>query len=278
MVCPSPAEKTLRFSGPVDALVKLVRHEGPATLWRGLPPTLVMAVPSTVVYFSLYDHLKISFAERAGAGLQAAAPLFAGMAARSATTALVSPFELIRTVQQAQAAGTAGSSSLALLKETVAQSGARGLWRGLSASLWRDVPFSAIYWMLLEELKAQWLADSPRASYREVLVSSFVSGAASGAVAAVATHPFDLVKTRRQIQIYALDAPPAGARGAGAGAGGPQQASARTFDVLRNIVRDEGLRGAFTGLTARVAKIAPACAIMISSYEFSKAYFRKSRE
>ena len=43
-----------------------------------------------------------------------------------------------------------------------------------------------------------------------------------------------------------------------------------TPQVIRAIVREEGLAGLFRGLEARVLKITPACAIMISSYEAGK--------
>lgn len=47
------------------------------------------------------------------------------------------------------------------------------------------------------------------------------------------------------------------------------------FTVVRDIVATYGYSGLYTGLAPRVAKIAPACAIMISSYEAFKEYFRK---
>ncbi len=45
------------------------------------------------------------------------------------------------------------------------------------------------------------------------------------------------------------------------------------FTVLRHVISEYGYSGLFTGLTPRVAKIAPACAIMIASYEAGKEYF-----
>lgn len=47
------------------------------------------------------------------------------------------------------------------------------------------------------------------------------------------------------------------------------------FKVLRDVVSNHGYSGLYAGLIPRVAKIAPACAIMISSYEACKEYFRK---
>ncbi len=43
--------------------------------------------------------------------------------------------------------------------------------------------------------------------------------------------------------------------------------------VIRDVISGHGYGGLFAGLTPRIGKIAPACAIMISSYEASKKYF-----
>ena len=40
--------------------------------------------------------------------------------------------------------------------------------------------------------------------------------------------------------------------------------------VYKKIVLEEGYLGFYSGLLPRIAKIAPACAIMISSYELCK--------
>lgn len=45
-------------SGTLDALMKISRNEGVRALWSGLPPTLAMAIPSTVLYFTSYDLIK----------------------------------------------------------------------------------------------------------------------------------------------------------------------------------------------------------------------------
>ena len=38
-----------RYRHSLDAAVKIFRNEGASALWLGLPPTLVMAVPATMV-------------------------------------------------------------------------------------------------------------------------------------------------------------------------------------------------------------------------------------
>lgn len=57
--------------------------------------------------------------------------------------------------------------------------------------------------------------------------------------------------------------------------GRPMLGAGSLFTVLREVVSSHGYAGLYTGLAPRVAKIAPACAIMISSYEACKEYFTK---
>lgn len=84
-------------------------------------------------------------------------------------------------------------------------------------------------------------------------------------VAAFLTAPFDVVKTHKQIEfgekvLYAEK---------------PVKALPKigTIEILRKIFRENGIRGIFAGVVPRVVKVAPACAIMITSFEYGKAFF-----
>merc|ERR1719265_2708842 len=82
-------------------------------------------------------------------------PLVAGALARCVSASLVSPLELIRTQIQARVVipGSPPPSVAEALKGIFRQEGVTGLWRGLSATLARDVPFSAVYWGGYESMK-----------------------------------------------------------------------------------------------------------------------------
>lgn len=90
-----------------------------------------------------------------------------------------------------QQSGAAGEQTLGWvlsdLRGTVQASGVRTLWRGLSPTLWRDVPFSGLYWYGYEEIRrtmTYYFDEHPHAlpSRQQDFVRSFTAGALSGMV------------------------------------------------------------------------------------------------
>jgi solute carrier family 25 protein 39/40 len=43
-------------------------------------------------------------------------------------------------------------------------------------------------------------------------------------------------------------------------------------NILNQVYRNEGIAGLFRGLIPRIAKVSPACGVMITSYEFGKSW------
>lgn len=78
------------------------------SLWSGLSPTLVLAIPATICYFVSYECVRLQMKDfylkhRPNQTEQPfAVPLLAGMAARVFSVSVVSPLELIRTKMQSQ--------------------------------------------------------------------------------------------------------------------------------------------------------------------------------
>ncbi|KAJ8411625.1 hypothetical protein AAFF_G00164330 [Aldrovandia affinis] len=250
------------FTGTLDAFINIIHREGIKSLWSGLPPTLVMAVPATVIYFTCYDQLCAALRTRMGARSEEA-PLLAGALARVGSATVISPLELIRTKMQSQKLSY--RELTVCVQSSVKSEGWLSLWRGLGPTLLRDVPFSAMYWYNYEQGK-RWLCE--HYNTREPTFSiTFIAGAVSGSIASIATLPFDVVKTRRQIELGELQAMNSSA-----------QASSSTLHVMRGIVAENGVTGLFAGFLPRLIKVAPACAIMISTYEFGKAFFRKHNQ
>lgn len=296
------------FNSTLDGLRKIAKNEGLTTLWRGLSPTLVMAIPANIIYFTGYEWLR----HNAKSPIQRTvaepyAPLAAGAAARILAATAVSPIELFRTRLQASHGESAAGhvrDTFVGIKDMVATHGYRSLWRGLTLTLWRDVPFSGMYWWGYETIRGK-LTDAreshrgrtpeldggsssrgrarrrsqSRENHRDTFTDSFVAGAGSGAIASVATMPFDVGKTRTQV--YRDVAKVVDGSAASAAVAAPpslQQQQPRMVSLLWHIFRTEGVPGLFKGWIPRTLRVAPACAIMISSYEVGKKTFRGINE
>jgi len=286
-----------RMNGIWDGMLKVARTEGWRSLWRGLLPTLAMTVPSQVTYMSCYDIFRKSLLSIEAPVLvlnparnnQPEAPLLllidstcdmpcersepvlpvmvqqkkmpllivsliSGALARSISATLVTPLELLRTRLQASHGRSSSLSVIRPLVEEVQIHGISVLWRGLSATLWRDVPFSAIYFTGYEAgkvlLTGGGFGESQTSTFWHEFGSSFIVGAVSGSIAAICTHPFDLVKTRLQAEQTQA-----------------ATSSSSLFRALRQITAKNGAKGLFRGLSPRLAKVAPACGIMIGAFE-----------
>ncbi|RAL68263.1 hypothetical protein DID88_008962 [Monilinia fructigena] len=93
------------FNSTFDGMRKIARNEGITTLWRGLSPTLVMTVPSNIIYFTGYDWLRFNNQSPINRMFHDNyAPLAAGASARTISAAVVSPIEMFRTRMQASQA------------------------------------------------------------------------------------------------------------------------------------------------------------------------------
>lgn len=279
------------YTSTFDGLRKIARNEGLSSLWRGLSPTLVMAIPANVIYFTGYDVLRSSRRSPINQHIpDAYAPLLAGSIARVAAASVISPIEMFRTRMQAAPSGTSGvgifKETMIGLRKLVNAQGYTSLWRGLTLTMWRDVPFSGIYWWgyeagrnRLRDLRYPSMGQEHARSTMHkdekntaTFVDSFLAGAISGAVAAIITTPFDVGKTRQQV----LERDDRKLPKAEKAELRPEERSMPRF--LYHIWKVEGAPGLFRGWAARCLKVAPACAIMISSYEISKKMARNMNE
>ncbi|KAL7456106.1 hypothetical protein ACHAWC_007612 [Mediolabrus comicus] len=228
------ASQATHTSGTFRTLFSIFRNEGWSGIYAGLKPTLLMSVPNTVLYFTAYDEistrlrmlhtvnnnsLEQSVTIDNDAKQQAYIPLLAGSTSRLLASLSTAPLELVRT-RQASAIGNGEKLVPGMAEEfrlLLRTNGFSSLFTGLAPTLWRDVPFSAIYWLFLEKFRNE-LSDTKSLGtwggryYKDQgiqtpptveVMHSFVSGAGAGGIAAFFTTPFDVVKTRRQMSSQA---------------------------------------------------------------------------
>lgn len=265
-ICPPDC---FQYKGALDVFDKIIRQEGISKLWRGTNAGLALAVPTVGIYLPCYDIFRNKleeFTAQHAPSLTPYAPLLAGSLARSLACTSCYPIELARTRMQAfkdmnkKPAGVWKTlfEVIANVRSTTSTNfglqSYRVLWSGLGAQLARDVPFSAICWSTLEPVRRRLLCPlGDEANAVGVLGANFSAGFVAGSIAAAATCPLDVAKTRRQIEMD------------------PARAlTMTTRQTLLEIWRDGGLKGLFTGVGPRVGRAGPSVGIVVSFYEVVK--------
>lgn len=191
------------YSGTMDALRRLPREQGVASLWRGNLPNLLRIVPTYGLRFTFLGYFQSAAAWGAPAGqpLSLSRQMVAGAMSGFATVLVTYPLDLVRTRMSADVratgsypGGAAGSSRAAgitaALRTVVQRDGATGLYRGLFVSAAEITPYLAISLGGYEYFKARLPAEHDGASTKLVLAWGV------GTVASLLCFPIDTVKRR----------------------------------------------------------------------------------
>ncbi|KAK1804575.1 hypothetical protein P4O66_020573, partial [Electrophorus voltai] len=143
-------------------------------------------------------------------------------------------------------------SGLSITLELLRTKGFKGLYRGIGATLLRDIPFSMIYFPLFAKLNAVGRKGDLHGNLRDraSFLQSFMAGCAAGSVAAVTVTPLDVIKTR----IQTLQ------KGVG------EDSYRGIIDCTRRILSREGLLAFLKGATCRALVIAPLFGIAQGVY------------
>lgn len=239
------------FNGTLDAFRKIVKNEGMWSLWSGLYPSVFISLPTVAMYYSTYDVLraKMGYQDHQDSYL---IPIAASGCARTLVSTLSCPFDVVRTKMQSEKMPP--FRVFECVRTQVTSSGWLTLFLGLKPSLIRDVPFSMIYWSLLEHYRPILSRKIDRAPTSFMV--NFIVGSLSGGFAAAVTLPFDVVKTQNQVEL-----------------GNTKFAKQKSLSVgesLMAIWLKSGTKGLFAGFAPRLMRVMPACGIMLSTYEVLK--------
>jgi len=148
--------------------------------------------------------------------------------------------------------------------------GLAGLQRGLTAScFWQFSNVSVRFGVYASAKKFTGVSTGDASPFIKWLQSLGLAGI-SGGLAAVASNPFFIVKTRFQ----ALETPSSVSGGTSSGvSGGVSGASGGVSGALLSIWRADGVSGLFRGLSAFAPRVIVASAVQLSTYDAVKELF-----
>ncbi|XP_077371430.1 solute carrier family 25 member 55b isoform X2 [Festucalex cinctus] len=265
------------YKNMMDCLIKTVKSEGYFGMYRGAAVNLTLVTPEKAIKLAANDFFRHQLSKDGGK-LTVFKEMLAGCCAGMCQVIITTPMEMLKiqlqdagrlaaqqrvmpsVVATLKMGGTSAVlsrsynaspspqvrtvSATQITRDLLKTKGVTGLYRGLGATLMRDIPFSVIYFPLFAHLHqlGQNSSDNPSVPFHW----SFVSGCLAGSVAAVAVSPCDVVKTRLQSLKKGTN----------------EETYNGVVDCVRKIMRKEGPAAFLKGASCRALVIAPLFGIV----------------
>uniref|UniRef100_W5MX97 Mitochondrial glutamate carrier 1 n=2 Tax=Lepisosteidae TaxID=7915 RepID=W5MX97_LEPOC len=258
------------YKNMMDCLVKTVRSEGYFGMYRGAAVNLTLVTPEKAIKLAANDFFR-HLLSKDGKGLTVFKEMLAGCGAGTCQVIITTPMEMLKiqlqdagrlaaqqrkkTVVPSTKLGATNTllsrsynvgpaplvrkvSATQIAQELLRTQGIQGLYKGLGATLMRDVPFSVVYFPLFAHINR---LGQPSPEENAPFYHSFLAGCIAGSTAAVAVNPCDVVKTRLQ----------------SLNKGANEESYNGVIDCVSKILRKEGPSAFLKGAGCRALVIAP---------------------
>ncbi|KAH8245252.1 hypothetical protein KR032_007381 [Drosophila birchii] len=234
------------YLGVRDAFSKIYRNEGLLSFWRGMVPQLLVNPPRRGFKFLLISLFRNMM--QSGPHPTALCYGMAGALSGIIEAVVMNPFEVVKITQQVHQKKK--QNALAMAKHIIAVNGygLKGLNRGITAHIARNIVFQFTYFGIYINIRNR-IKSNYTPGYE--LLRRFAIASFSGAVGLLLSAPLDMAKSRIQA--------PQPVRGV--------VKYGWALQTLKVVYYEEGLRSVYRGLTPLLMRTIPGGAIQIVSYE-----------
>ncbi|CAL9125929.1 unnamed protein product [Musa acuminata var. zebrina] len=255
--------------GLLGSFRKILQTEGLLGFYRGNGASVARIVPYAALHFMAYEQYRrwiiLGFPN---IGKGPVLDLISGSIAGGTAVIFTYPLDLVRTKLAYQVVGSSRLKNrgpyhsseqvyhgiLDCILKMYRKNGLRGLYRGVGPSLYGIFPYSGLKFYFYEELKMH----VPEEHKKDVVVK-LACGSVAGLLGQTITYPLDVV--RRQMQVQALST-------------SNNEVGKGTFETLVMIIRTQGWKQLFSGLSINYLKVAPSVAIGFTVYDAMKSWLK----
>jgi len=254
-----------QYNGTMDCASKLVKADGPAALFKGLPPALVRQSTYGSLRYGLYGPIKNSMGIDPGKPVPLWKKIVAGGTAGAIASAIANPTDLMKVRLQTDGMAKDEAGNLLPKKYTgmadcftkiVKQEGVPALWTGVGPTAGRATVLAAAELASYDEAKGMLKA---KAGFKDGILLTACTSFISGYVSTVASSPFDVVKSRVMGQ-------PLNPDGSGKLYGG-------MVDCFVKSAQAEGVGSLYNGFWPNFGRVVPRVMIVFLVMEQLKANF-----
>lgn len=239
------------YHSMTHALQRVATVEGVRRgLYAGFGAVLAGTIPTNAIMFGVYKSVMRAAESSVDEQYVPVVDMAAGAFGEACALITYVPAEVVaKRMQVSYGSGPARNyhSAAHAFRVIHRTEGVAGLYTGLLPTLLRDVPFTAVQFAMFFGIK-RYITQSGEKDLTNYQAAGL--GCAVGAVAAIATNPCDVVKTRMQVQET-----------------GATRKYRGVIHCFRTIVREEGVSALARGVGPRVMWVAPGSAITLAVYE-----------
>lgn len=213
-------------------------------IYKGLGSCVVASAPLASLFFVTYDSMKRYTSDKMP---RVQSHMLSASMGEIAACLVRVPAEVIKQRTQTGVVGTGGKSTsysnfLYLIRNKLGEGMFRGLYRGWNTTIMREIPFTVIQFPLYEYFKQKWaLVTGSDLS----LIRGALCGSLAGGIAAAATTPLDVIKTRIMLNHERI----------------PVKV------LVQTMIREEGYGAFLSGIGPRTCWISAGGAIFLGCYE-----------
>ncbi|KAJ1304587.1 hypothetical protein OPQ81_005729 [Rhizoctonia solani] len=249
------------YTGALDVVKKTLARDGVKGMYRGMGPPLAGVTPIFAISFWAYDlGKKIVYSvtpDRKSQTLSLSELAFAGFFSAIPTTLVAGPAERVKVLLQIQ--GQGGQSKyngpIDVVRQLYREGGLRSIFRGTAATLARDGPGSAAYFVAYEVAKKRLTPAGSDPSQLNLSAVVLAGGLAGVAMWSVAIPP-DVIKSRLQ--------------------SAPSGTYSGFIDCTRKTIAKDGIKALWKGFGPAMARAFPANAATFLGVEASKKLLEKA--
>eukprot|EP01117_Protostelium_nocturnum_P013703 TRINITY_DN5141_c0_g1_i1.p1 TRINITY_DN5141_c0_g1~~TRINITY_DN5141_c0_g1_i1.p1 ORF type:complete len:863 (-),score=251.43 TRINITY_DN5141_c0_g1_i1:62-2650(-) len=238
------------YKNSFDCFAKVYGKEGFFGLYRGIIPQLAGVAPEKAIKLVVNDFLRGLFFDEAKGKIYFPLEVLAGCGAGASQVIFTNPIEIVKIRLQIQGETMKldptfqPKGAVSIVKEL----GFGGLYKGASACLLRDIPFSGIFFPVFASTKAYFA--SRREDGKPSKLDLLAAGAIAGIPAASLVTPADVIKTRLQVE-----------------ARKGEQTYTGLMDCAVKVYKAEGMKAFWKGAPARVFRSSPQFGVTLLAYE-----------
>jgi len=236
-----------KYKNAMDCVKQTVSKEGYRSLYRGMLPPIASAAVVNAVVFAAYNESMLRITDNFSRKSTYTDIFLAGSFAGLIQTSVLCPTEAIKCKLQSQTAVNKSEMKYKgvfdCFKKVFQESGFRGIYTGLGATIGREVPAFGVYFSSYEIVKDRLDKVGGVSAFQ----SSFIAGGFAGVSSWGIVYPVDVIKSNIQVT-------------------GTKDSS---LTVGRKIFLNQGMKGLYRGFGPTILRAFPVNAVVFPTYELT---------